>query len=256
MVRITITGLIALFLINPLPAADKKLDIRWRGQSFFQIESSKGTRIVIDPHAIEAYNRNEGPVTADVLLISHEHDDHNQAEVVRVRDKKNIFHGLQKNKDNPRRLEWNAIDKSIEDVRVYSVGTYHDTSRGMERGLNTVFVLEIDGLRIVHLGDLGHLLTPQQIKQIGPVDILMIPVGGVYALNGSEAKQVVAQLKPRSFILPMHYGTKDFDDLLPPDEFLDEVPRERIKRLPGNKLTIDTDRKPPPEPTIVLMNWK
>lgn len=248
-----LAALTLVTLVSPT-FADRKIDIRWRGQSFFQVESSKGTRIVFDPHAIEGYERKD--VTADVLLISHEHNDHNQIGAVRIRDKNRIIHGLRPAKDNPRRLEWNEIDKTFDDVRIRSVGSYHDAVKGMERGLNTIFVVEVDGLRIVHLGDLGHLLSKKQLDEIGPVDVLMIPVGGVYTLNGSDAKAVVEQLKPRWDILPMHYGTRAFDDVLGPEEFLEDVPPDRVKRLPGNKLTIDVDRKPPTEPTIVLMGWK
>jgi L-ascorbate metabolism protein UlaG (beta-lactamase superfamily) len=113
--------------------------------------------------------------------------------------------------------------------------------------------VEVDGLRIVHLGDLGHLLSDKMVKEIGDVDVLMIPVGGIYTINGSEAKKVVAQLKPRQYILPMHYGTKVFDDVLPPDEFLDE--QKNFKKLPTNTLEIKTDFKPA-EPVIVLLDWK
>ena len=76
---------------------------------------------------------------------------------------------------------------------------------------NGVFIIEVDGWRIVHLGDLGHYLTPAQLKRIGPVDVLMIPVGGIYTLNGKWAKKVVDQIKPKEYIFPMHYGTKVFD---------------------------------------------
>ena len=106
--------------------------------------------------------------------------------------------------------------KTVKDVRIRNVGTFHDTQQGMERGRNAVFVIEADGLKIVHLGDLGHILTDEQVRQIGPMDVLMVPVGGVYTINGSKAKEVVAQLKPKRYILPMHYGTLTFDELLPP----------------------------------------
>ena len=92
----------------------------------------------------------------------------------------------------------------------------------MVRGRNGIWVIEMDGLHIVHLGDLGHMLTDEQLKEIGPVDVLMIPVGGIYTLNGTDAKKVIEQLKPKRYIIPMHYGIpKVFEDLLPLDEFLD-----------------------------------
>ena len=152
-----------------------------------------------------------------------------------------------------RRMEWNLTDEKFRDVRFRTVGTYHDNSQGMERGKNAVFVLEVDGLRIVFLGDLGHILSPGQVKEIGPVDVLIIPVGGIYTLNGSEAKQVVRQLKPKKYIVPMHYGTKVYEDLLPADEFLDD--QKNVKRYPTNKLELDPDFKPD-TPQIAILNWK
>src|SRR5262249_22724611 len=142
-----------------------------------------------------------------------------------------VLYGL---KGGGRKIDWTPIDEMFRDVRVRTVGAYHDNVEGMERGKNTIFILEVDGLRIVHLGDLGHLLSDREIKKIGPVDVLMIPVGGVYTINGSEAKKVVEHLKPKQYILPMHYGTKVFMDLLPPDEFLED--QKNVKRYPTNQI--------------------
>ena len=131
------------------------------------------------------------------------------------------------------------------------------TSAAWSRGLNGIWVIEMDGLHIVHLGDLGHILSDEQVKQIGPVDVLMIPVGGVYTLNGSDAKKVIAQLKPRRYIIPMHYGTRVFDDLLPLDEFLDGQKPTLIKKFDAtNELTIDPTAEPPREPLIAILHWE
>jgi L-ascorbate metabolism protein UlaG (beta-lactamase superfamily) len=231
-------------------AADSpgKVTIRWHGQSFFDIQTSRGTRIVIDPHAIEAYGRQSVP--ADLILISHFHTDHTQVGVVPNHAQAKILYGL---KAAGKKTDWNPIDETFRDVHVRTVGVYHDNAEGMERGKNAIFILEVDGLRIVHLGDLGHLLSEKQIKQIGPVDVLMIPVGGVYTINGAEAKKVVEQLKPKQYILPMHYGTKVFTDLLPADEFLED--QKNVKRYSTNRLTVEAGAKVA-EPTIVLLDWK
>jgi L-ascorbate metabolism protein UlaG (beta-lactamase superfamily) len=238
------------FFAAVVAAADpaQKLTIRWHGQSFFEIESSKGTRVVIDPHAIEAYGRIS--VAADLVLISHLHNDHTQIGVIKNAPKARILFGL---KAEGNKTTWNPIDETFRDVHVRSVGVYHDNSGGMERGKNTVFIVEADGLRLVHLGDLGHLLSDRQAKSIGPVDVLMIPVGGVYTINGSDAKKVVDQLKPRQFIIPMHYGTTVYDELLPADEFLDE--QKSVKKYGTNKLVVETDFKPA-EPVIAVLDWK
>ena len=240
----------SLLLTAANPAADQavKLTIRWHGQSFFELESSKGTHVVFDPHLIDAYGRKE--VAADLILISHEHNDHNQFEAVKNYMKVKRLHGL---RAVGNKLDWNPIDETFRDIHIRSLGVYHDHVKGMQYGKNTIFILEVDGLRIVHLGDLGHLLSDRLVKEIGQVDVLMIPVGGIYTINGSEAKKVVAQLKPRQYILPMHYGTKVFQDVLPPDEFLDE--EKNVQKLATNTLEVKTDFKPA-EPVIVLLDWK
>ena len=218
------------------------------------LNRARALRIAIDPHGLEAYGRQM--VTADLVLLSHLHLDHIYLEAIQKREKgadPKVVFGLFK--DGRNRGEWNHIDEEFKDVHIRSVGAYHDNSSGLERGKNTVFIITVDGLNIVHLGDLGHQLTDLQIKNIGPVDVLMIPIGGVYTLNGSEAKQVVAQLKPRQYILPMHYGTRVYDDLLPADEFLDEQKPENVKRYSlTNKLEVETAYKPK-EPIIALLGW-
>src|SRR5262249_5177876 len=153
---------------------------------------------------------------------THFHTDHTQFHVVKDWQKVKRLGGLKDEKGDGRRLSWANLDETFKDVRIRSVGTYHDNMNGLLRGLNSLLILKEDGFRIVHVGDLGHLLTEAQIRAIGPVDVLMLPVGGVYTINGSDAKQVVEQLKPRYYILPMHHGTKVYDDLLSADEFLDE----------------------------------
>jgi L-ascorbate metabolism protein UlaG (beta-lactamase superfamily) len=231
-------------------AETKKVIIRWHGQSFFDLETSQGTRIAFDPHAIDAFGRTN--VKADLVLVSHFHNDHTQVEVIEGQNKK-IIYGL---KGSGKKIEWNRVDEKFRDAHIRTVGVYHDSSQGMERGRNAVFIVEVDGLHIVHLGDLGHILSDEQVKQIGPVDVLMIPVGGVYTINGSEAKKVVEQLKPRQYILPMHYGTKEYDDVLPADEFLEDQPKTNVKKYElTNKLVVESDFKPA-APIIAVLNWK
>jgi L-ascorbate metabolism protein UlaG (beta-lactamase superfamily) len=248
--KLGFTLALGLFLTPFTPPESKALVLHWHGQSFFVLETSKGTRIAFDPHAIEAYGRIAAK--ADVVLISHLHNDHTQVEAI-DNPKKKVIHGLSA---SGRRVDWVLIDEKFRDAHIRSVGTFHDDADGFERGKNTVFIVEVDGLRFVHLGDLGHMLTDEQIKAIGPVDVLMIPVGGVYTLNGSEAKKVVAKLNPRMYVVPMHYGTKEFEDLLTVSEFLEDTPKDRIKHFPtSNKLKVETDFKPE-APVIAVLNWK
>ena len=234
-----------------VPAAGgKKLVLRWHGQSFFDLTTSKGTKVVFDPHAIEVYGRNS--LKADLICVSHFHDDHTQIGVVENFSKAKLLPGL---KGSGKKVEWNPIDEKFKDIHVRTVGLYHDEMKGMARGLVSAFILEVDGLRIVHLGDLGHMLTKEQLAKIGPVDVLMIPVGGVYTLNCLEARKVVAQIKPRMYILPMHYGTKVFDEVLPVDAFLEDQKKKTIRIEKSNELVIDPAFKPK-EPITVVLNWK
>jgi L-ascorbate metabolism protein UlaG (beta-lactamase superfamily) len=256
MFRKLLAILAVLSLIGTVQSADpgnaKMVILRWHGQSMFHLQSSQGTAVVFDPHGIEAYGRTL--VKGDVILFSHFHNDHTFVQAVQNFKNARIIPGL---KGTSKKLEWNIVDEKIKDLRIKSVGVYHDDTQGMERGLSTVFIIEVDGLRVVHLGDLGHMLTPQQIDKIKPVDVLMVPVGGIYTLNGSEAKRVVAQLQPRMYVVPMHYGTKVFDELLSVDEFLDEqrnVVRQDQGR-PSNELLIKSDFRPR-EPITVVLNWK
>jgi L-ascorbate metabolism protein UlaG (beta-lactamase superfamily) len=255
MMRKLLALTIGLFLVGSSFAADaKKIVLRWHGQSMFTLETSQGTKVVLDPHAIEAYGRNV--LKADLILVSHFHNDHTQVAIVENFQKTKIITGL---KGSPKKLEWNLVDEKVKDLRVTSVGTYHDDMGGMERGRNGVFIIEVDGVRIVHLGDLGHVLTKEQVEKIGRVDVLLIPVGGVYTINGSEARKVVAQLKPRMYVVPMHHGTKVFDEVLTVDEFLEDQNKQFIRRLDmgqtSNELVIQADFKTK-EPVVVVLNWK
>jgi L-ascorbate metabolism protein UlaG (beta-lactamase superfamily) len=251
----SIPALAALLLcVGAVSAEDKKVIIRWHGQSFFEIISTAGTRIVTDPHAIEAYGR--PMVKADLILMSHFHVDHTRLDAITDAKKAKQINALKKGEEG-RGDDWNAIDEKFKEVRIQTVGTYHDDMGGVQRGKNGVFIIDVDGLRIVHLGDLGHQLNREQRRKLGKVDVLLIPVGGVYTINGLEAQKVVAQLKPTRYIIPMHYGTRVYDDLLNLDYFLDDQQMGTVQRFKTtNELTIDPKSEPPKEPIIAILNWE
>ncbi|MFO0803670.1 MAG: MBL fold metallo-hydrolase [Gemmataceae bacterium] len=243
---------------------EKKVTIRWYGQSFYQITDSTGQRIVLDPHAIPAFGTPR--VKADFVLITHLHDDHNQPEILdafypeKIEDAKkregDVYRSVVlKGKSN--KQEWKEISETRGPIKFRTVQTFHDANMGFTRGMNAVWVVEVDGLVICHLGDLGHELTPAQVKAIGKVDVLMVPVGGIYTINGETAKKVVEQLQPKLYVLPMHYGVPNYDDILGPDEFLEDQPKERVKKTPeSNELVIPADTKAPEKPTILMLGWK
>jgi L-ascorbate metabolism protein UlaG (beta-lactamase superfamily) len=242
-----------VFCTVPRASAENTITIRWHGQSFFEVISPAGVRIVLDPHAIENYGRIS--VQADLVLVSHFHNDHSQVNVVENLKKAKVLTGLKDEKGDGRRVEWNNIDEKLKDVRVRTIGTFHDNVSGLERGKNGIFILDVAGVRIVHLGDLGHALTPEQVRRIGTVDVLMVPVGGTYTLNGIDANSVVAQLKPRRFVIPMHYGTDAYDDLLPATAFLEEQKEGAVRKYTTNELTVDPRESVPKEPQVAVLYW-
>ena len=235
----------------PAQAPKKAVQLRWYGHSFFLLTTTAGTRVVFDPHAISEYGA--PPVSADIVVMSHDHNDHNRKEVLANAESKDLKAFLGVVPKGKTGTDWAKIDATVKDVKVRSVPTYHDDEEGAKRGKNAVFVVEADGLKFCHLGDLGHELTEEQVKAIGPVDVLMVPVGGIYTLNGEKAKAVVKQLNPRLFVIPMHYGTKVYTDLQPADEFLDG--QKNVRNLDEvNLLEIPTDLKAD-KPTVVVMGW-
>jgi L-ascorbate metabolism protein UlaG (beta-lactamase superfamily) len=233
------------------PADEKKLILRWHGQSFFEMITPAGTRVVFDPHAIENYGRKL--VKADIVLMSHLHSDHTQLESVQDAKKAKLIYALKK---GDRDLEYNLVDEKFKDLHIQTLGTYHDDMSGMLRGKNGVFIIEVAGLRLVHLGDLGHKLSKEQIRKIGPVDVLLIPVGGVYTLNGVDAQKVVEQLQPKRYIIPMHYGTLVYNDLLDLTYFLDDQTMGTVQKFTTNELVIDPSAEPPKEPIIAILHWE
>lgn len=178
------------------------MKITWFGHACFLIEM-EGIRIVTDPFD-ETVGYPIPNVTADVVTESHQHFDHNAHHLVRGNF----------------RLIKEAGEYEIGKVKVKGIETYHDTKSGRERGKNIVFVFEGEGMRVCHLGDLGHVPTNDQVRSIGEVDVLLVPVGGTFTIGPKEAKEVVNLIKP-TVTIPMHYKTRYLKfNLLPVDDFL------------------------------------
>jgi len=182
------------------------MKIKYLGHSTFKITSDK--TIVIDPHDPE-YGTLPADLTADIVTVSHSHHDHNYLAGVR---------------GEPKIID-SVGEYDLDNIKITGVPTFHDDSLGVKRGGNIVFVYEIEGLRLSHLGDLGHLLNDDQLNQIGPIDIVMISVGGTYTIDADQAVEVVKQLQAK-VVLPMHYKTADSasDSVLAPvDDFVQKM---------------------------------
>jgi L-ascorbate metabolism protein UlaG (beta-lactamase superfamily) len=171
-------------------------------------------------------------LSADIVTVSHEHYDHNAVKA--VRGKPTVIRG--------------AGSHEAAGVRVTGIPTYHDRSHGKERGTNTVFIIEMEGIRIVHLGDLGHVLSFEQVEGIGAVDVLLVPVGGRFTIDAEEAAATVSQLRPR-ITIPMHFQTPHLSfELAPVEGFLRRF--ERVTKVPY--LEIDADKLDEEQRVVVL----
>lgn len=192
--------------------------------------------MVIDPYDQE-YTGLKLPkdLEAQVVISTHTHKDHSNV---------NAVTGDPLVVAGPGEYE-------VAGVSITGVATAHDTSGGSERGVNTLFHIFTDGINIVHAGDLGHVLTEEQVSGIDNVDILMIPVGGNYTIDAEAAAKVVAQLEPK-IIIPMHYKIPGLTaDIQGVEPFLKEMGAESVEPQP--KLTITKD-KLPEEPAVVLLS--
>jgi L-ascorbate metabolism protein UlaG (beta-lactamase superfamily) len=165
--------------------------VKWLGHSCFLVTSRAGLRVITDPYAVGG-GINYSPIeeSADVVVVSHGHDDHSNVSTVRGK---------------PEVVKGDGI-KTVKGIQFKGIAAYHDASRGTQRGPNTIFCFTIDDIKLCHLGDLGHVLSPEQIAEIGVVDILFVPVGGFFTIDASVASQVCDQLKPK-VVLPMHFKT-------------------------------------------------
>jgi L-ascorbate metabolism protein UlaG (beta-lactamase superfamily) len=167
------------------------VEIKYLGHAAFVITSDKGLKIVTDPYAT-APDLTYGEITetADIVTVSHAHFDHSNVAAVR---------------GSPEVVS-QAGKSVVRGIKFKGVASAHDDSGGSLRGGNILFCFEVDGVRVCHLGDLGHRLDDKQVKEIGSVDILLIPVGGNYTIDAKVATEVCEQLKP-GVVIPMHYKT-------------------------------------------------
>jgi L-ascorbate metabolism protein UlaG (beta-lactamase superfamily) len=233
----------------PAPAPAPTTQIQWLGQSAFLITSSEGTRILVDPPSAATGYAITPLAGVDAVLVSHEHGDHNNVGLATGNPL--ILRGLSA-------TGWNSIDQKIKDIRIYSLSplipVYHDNQQGAQRERNTIFVLEADGLRLAHFGDLGHVLTPETAQAIGALDVALIPVGGSYTIDSAGATQVIGQINPR-VIIPMHYKTPRLAANWPGVGVEPFLEGKKVERL--NSTSIGVSRpKLPAQATVIVLNYE
>lgn len=214
------------------------MDITYLGHASFRIKG-KNAAIVTDPYDSQKVGfKFPSGIEADIVTISHQHTDHNFADAVK----------------NYSKVIAGPGEYEIAGVSIIGFPSFHDDKKGEERGKNTVFVFEIDDMRIAHLGDLGHELSSDTLEEMGSIDILMIPVGGKYTIDSQGAVKVMQSIEP-SIILPMHYFVPELQlsqELEKPEEFINAsgIPFETMDKLIIKKSDIGEDQK------IILLEKK
>jgi len=226
------------------------ISLTWYGQSTFVLTTNTGLKALLDPTG-PGTGYNIPTVTGvDLVTVSHEHSDHNNVSLAGGNPL--VLRGLAGN-------DWAKIDQTVKGVRVWTVSTFHDDTQGSQRGKNAIFVFDVDGLRLAHLGDLGHPLSPEQIKDVGPVDVILIPVGGFYTIDAKAAVEVVNQLNPK-VVVPMHYKTPDLSAslagrLAPADDFIKAMGSAATVSEVGQTVTIERGKLPAGR-TVMVMKYK
>lgn len=215
------------------------MEITYLGHSCFKLKGKSGT-VITDP-----YDSTIGLVlpksSADVVIVSHQHHDHNAVQKISGTSKREKPFIIQ----NPGEYE-------VGGISVFGISSFHDDKKGEERGENTIFTMLIDDLLVCHLGDLGHELNDEQLGELGTIDVLLCPVGGHFTIDSKVAIKVIQQIEP-TYIIPMHYRTdkhgKLFDEVQPLDAFLKEY---GMAPAPQPKLNVEKNKLPEESELVVL----
>ncbi len=213
------------------------MTIKFLGHATFLITSEDGLRIITDPYDPGGYGEQfrYGPITdaADIVTVSHDHADHNYPQGV---------------PGNPVVV---TSSGEVSGISFEVIESFHDDARGAQRGSNRIFCFEVDGIRLCHLGDLGHPLTAEHVAAIGEVDVLLIPVSGTATIDAGRATEMVAQLRP-AVVIPMHFKTPQIDfPFAPVDAFL--AGKDNVERTGISEVSICSDDLGA-EPRIIVLD--
>ena len=211
------------------------MKVKWLGHASFLITSEDGTRIITDPYATGmGISYGDIKENADVVTVSHDHGDHNNAAAV---------------SGTPQVVKGAGVQEA-KGIQFKGIASFHDETQGSERGPNTIFCFTVDGVSLCHLGDLGHQLSDEQAAEIGDLDVLMTPVGGFFTIDAAAATQIVEKLQPR-VVIPMHYSTeKCAYPISGVDEFLKG--KADVKRMDATEAEFSKSGLPSSTEIVVL----
>ncbi len=195
------------------------MDISWLGHSCFRIKGSHAT-VITDPYS-PSLGYSLGKPTARIVTVSHQHPGHSYVQGI----------------GGEPRVITGPGEYEISGILIIGIATFHDAEGGGKRGRNTIYLMEVDEVSVCHLGDLGHVLTAEQAEELGNVDILLLPVGGVSTINAPAAAEVVRRLEPK-VVIPMHYKTEALSwELEPVGRFLKEIGVKEVNSHPKLSFT-------------------
>jgi len=209
------------------------INITFYGHALFVITTGEGKKIGTDPYNEQIRDPLPG-ISADIVTSSHDHYDHANI---------GLFKG------DPAVINTPG-ETVVENIRFFGIPSFHDEAEGSLRGKNIIYTIKTDGLKIAHLGDLGHFPDDKQLKDLQGVDVLMIPTGGVYTINGTQALEIINDLKPKVAI-PMHY--KSIDTRLNVDEVSSFTRRLDSFKEIGHTINI-TEKNLPKDTEIWVMS--
>jgi len=213
------------------------MKVKWLGHATFLITSDEGTKIITDPYQPGMFGLNYDKIeeAADIVVVSHDHPDHNYVEGV---------------PGEPQVVRGSGSHK-VKGIEFKGIPGYHDDSSGSERGGNDMFCFAVNGVRVCHVGDLGHTLSDRQAADIGEVDVLLIPIAGTYTVDAATAKNVVDQVRPR-VVIPMHFKT----DKCPSFPVTDVEPflagKTDVKRMDTSEVEFKKEQLPTATEIVVL----
>ena len=211
------------------------LRFKWFGQACFEISNS--VSIVTDPHDGDSVGLETPGAEGDFITVSHDHYDHaSGVDLI----------------SNPGTTVVKSLGDDAEEINLRSFKSYHDRSEGQARGDNIIFKFEVDGVKICHLGDLGHKLSPEKVQEIRPIDVLLIPVGGKFTIDGSEAAETVRDIQSK-VVIPMHYSVEGLEvPISGPEQFLRSIKDDyNVKEMEELEL-----EEVPEENTVCVLDCK
>lgn len=210
------------------------MEISWLGHSCFRLKGSQAT-IITDPYSPDL-GYSMGKLNARIVTVSHQHPGHSYVQGIG---------------GNPKPITGPG-EYEISGILIIGLATFHDEEKGGQRGKNTVYLMKIDEVSVCHLGDLGHMLTAEQMEELGNVDVLLVPVGGVSTINAPIAAEITRQLEPK-VVIPMHYKTEALNwGLDPVARFLREMGGEQV--IPQAKASFSKSSLPS-STQVLLLNY-